>query len=65
MNELILKSGLSLDEFALHSLRIFGATTLAAGGEVSERVTEREERWKPDACKAYTHNNGGFEKGVT
>ena len=65
MNELILKSGLSLDEFALHSLRIFGATTLAAGGEISEQVTQREEGWKSDAYKAYTQNNGGLEKGVT
>ena len=34
------KSGLNLDEFALHSLRIFGATTLAAGGDISERVAQ-------------------------
>ena len=65
IKELIVKSGLSLDEFALHSLRIFGATTLAARGEISERVTQTEERWKSDAYKAYTRNNRGFEKGVT
>ena len=60
-----MKSALNLDEFALHSLRIFGATTLAAAGEISERVTQREERWKPDAYNAYTRNNRGIEKGVT
>ena len=36
------KSGLNLDEVALHSLRIFGATTLAAGGDISERVAQKE-----------------------
>ena len=60
-----MKSGLSLDEFALHSLRIYIATTLAAGGELSKQVTQSEERWKSDAYKAYTQNNRGFEKGVT
>ena len=65
IKELIVKSGLNLDESALHSLRIFGATTFAAGEEISERVTQREERWKSDAYKAYTRNNRGFEKGVT
>ena len=30
IKEIIVKSCLSLDEFTLHSLRIFGATTLAA-----------------------------------
>ena len=37
------KSGRNPDEFALHSLRIGGATTLAEGGEVSERVIQREK----------------------
>ena len=33
-------SGLNLHEFALHSLRIFAATTLVAGGgDIPERVT--------------------------
>ena len=59
------RSGLKLDEFALHSLRIFGATTLAAGGDISEQVTQREGRWKSDAYKAYTRNNREFEKDVT
>ena len=63
--ELIVKSGRNLDELALHSLRIFIAATVAAGGETSARVTQREDRWKSDAYKAYTRNNRGFERGVT
>ena len=60
------KSGLNLDEFAPHSLRIIGATTIAAGGYISEQVTQGERRWKSNADKAYTRNNiRGFEKGVT
>ena len=57
IKELMAKSGLNVDEFALHSLRIFRATTLAAGGGISERVMQREGRWKSDADKAYTRNN--------
>ena len=58
------KSDRNLDEFALHPLRIGGATTLAAGGDISERVTQREGRWKSDAYMAYTRNNRDFEKVV-
>ena len=35
-------------EYAFHSLWLGNALTLAAGGDVSERVTQREGRWKPD-----------------
>ena len=35
-----------LSEVALHSLRIGVVTTLAAGGEVPQRVIQREGRWK-------------------
>ena len=35
------KSGLNLDEFALHALLIFGATTRAAGGDTSKRVRQK------------------------
>ena len=34
IKELKAKSGRNLDEFALHSLRIRGATTLASGGDI-------------------------------
>ena len=65
IEELLAKSGQNFDEFALPSLRIFGATTLAAGGDISERATQGDRRWKSDAYKAYTRNNRGFEKDVT
>ena len=57
IKELVAKSGRTPDEFAFHSLRIGGATTLAAGGDISERVIQREQTWKTDAYKAYTRNN--------
>ena len=42
--ELVAKSGRNPDEFALHSLRIGGVTTLAAGGDISEQMIQREGR---------------------
>ena len=51
------KSGPNPDELALHSLHIGEATTLAAGGDISERVIQREGRWKSDAYRAYTRND--------
>ena len=42
INGLMANSGRNLDEFALHSLRIGGATILAVGGDISERVIQRE-----------------------
>ena len=73
--EVVKKSGHEPKDFALHSLRIGGASTLAAGGKVSERVIQRAGRWKSDAYKPYTVNNvedsrrvsrilGDKEKGV-
>ena len=57
VKEVVAKSGRNPDEFALHSLRIGEATTLAAGGDISERVIQTEGRWRSDAYKAYTWNN--------
>ena len=51
IKQLVAKSGRNPDEFALHSLVIGGATTLAAGGDITERVIQREGRWKSDAYK--------------
>ena len=51
------KSDRNLDEFALHPLRIGGATTLAAGGDISERVMQGDGRCKSDAYKAYSCKN--------
>ena len=45
------------EESALHSWRIGGATTLAAGGDISKRVIQREGRWSCASHKAYTQNN--------
>ena len=45
-------------ELGLHSLRIGAATTLAAGGDVSQRLIQREGRWKSsESFKVYTRNN--------
>ena len=57
IKEVVAESGRNPDEFALHSLRIGGATTLAAGGDISERVIRREGWWRSDAYKVYTRNN--------
>ena len=40
--------GVALSIFALHSLRIGGATTLAAGGDVPEVAIQREGGWRSD-----------------
>ena len=57
MKELIATSDRNVDVFALHPLRVGGATTLAAGRDVSERVMQREGKWKSDAYKAYSWFN--------
>ena len=55
---MIEKAGYDPSEVAFHSLRIGAATTLAAGGEVPQRVTQREGRWKsPESSNVYTRNN--------
>ena len=45
------------ENYALHSLRIGGATHLSAGGASSE-VLQREGRWASDAYKAYVRSHG-------
>ena len=57
LREIVERTGRDPKEFALRSLRIGGASALAAGGHVSERVIQREGRWKSDAYKTYTVNN--------
>ena len=42
--EIVKKSGSDPKDFVLHSLRIGGASTLAVGGEGSERVIQRAGR---------------------
>ena len=74
--EIVKKSGRDPKDFTLHSQWIGGASTLAAGGEVSERVIQMAGRWKSDSYKPYTVNNmedsrrvsrilGDRDKGVT
>ena len=56
VKEVVTRSGRNPDEFALHSLNIRGATTLAAGEDRSEDAVQREGGWRSDAYKAYTRN---------
>ena len=56
VKEVVVKSRRNPDEFALYSLRIGGATASATGGDTSERVMQREGRWRSDAYKTYTRN---------
>ena len=57
MREVVAESGQDPAEFALHSLRIGGASCLAAGSGVSDRVIQRKGRWKSDAYKVYSRSN--------
>ena len=58
LRQVAAKAGDDPSEVGPHSLRIGGATTLAAGGEVSQRVIQREGRWKSsEFSKVYTRNN--------
>lgn len=52
LREVVALAGLPAREYALHSLRIGGATYLSAGGATAE-VIQREGRWKSDAFKGY------------
>ena len=56
IQKLVAKSGLNPQEFAFHSLRTGGATTVAAGSDTLESVIQREGRCKSDPCNAYTRN---------
>ena len=58
LRQVVEKAGDDPREVALHSLRIGGATTLAAGGDVPQRVIQRESRWEPSETPlVYTRNN--------
>ena len=59
------KSGRKPEDYALHSLRIGSASMLAGRGDVSERVMQREGRWKPDAYKVHTLNNADDARHVS
>lgn len=57
VREVVAKSGRNPQEYALHSLRIGGATALASGGDIAERVIQREGKWRSNAYKPYARNN--------
>ena len=55
----VVQSGGEPSDFALHSLRIGAATKLADGGDVPDRVIQREGRWARECStfKIYTKLN--------
>ena len=55
--DIVANAGRRLEYFALHSLRIGGATTLAAGGDVPEVAIQGEGGWRSDVFKINTRNN--------
>ena len=58
LRQVAARAGHDPSEVGLHSLRIGAATTLAAGGDVSQRVIQREGRWKSsESSKVYTSDN--------
>ena len=44
VKEMVAETGRNPDEFALYLLRIGGATTPAAGGDISERVIQKKKK---------------------
>ena len=61
IEKILAKSDQQLHDFSLHSLRILGATRLAAGGL---QLIQTETK-KYDADMAYTRNNRVFEGDVS
>ena len=58
LRQVAARAGDDPSEVGLHSLRIGAATTLAAGGDVSQRMIQREGRWKSsESSKVYARNN--------
>ena len=58
LRQVAARAGDDPSEVGLHLLSIGAVTTLAAGGDVSQRVIQREGRWKPsESSKVYTRNN--------
>ena len=56
LREVVVQSRGEPSDFALHSLRVGAATKLEAGGDVPNRVIQREGRWARDSntFKIYT-----------
>ena len=57
LRKVVALAGVRAEEYALHSLRIEGATHLSAGGATPE-VLQREVRRASDAHKTYVRSHG-------
>ena len=57
LRDVVALAGVRADEYALHSLRIGGATHVSAGG-ASPETLQRMGRWASDAYKAYVRSHG-------
>ena len=58
LRQVLEKEGDDPSKVDLHSSLIGAVTTLAARGEVPQRVVQREATWKsPESSKVYTRNN--------
>ena len=57
LREVVALAGVRADEYALHSLKIGGATQLSAGG-ASPGTLQREGWWASDAYKACVRSHG-------
>ncbi len=57
LREIVATAGMPPNEFALHSLRIGGATQISAS-HIAKDVLQREGRWRSDAYKVYVRNMG-------
>ena len=63
LGRVVALAGFPADEYALHSLRIGGATFLSAGG-ASVDVVQREGRRMADAYKGYVRSRAVEAKAV-
>ena len=59
MRQIVQKAGGDPNTVGFHSLRIGAATTLAAGGQIPDRIIQREGGWKEgsSAFKLYSRNS--------
>ena len=57
LRQVVEKSGRDPIDFAVCSLRTEGMSTIRVGGEISDRIGQREGRWKSGAYKPYAVNN--------
>ena len=62
LRKVVALAGVRAEEYALHSLRVGGATHLPAGGATLE-VLQREGRWASDALKTYVRSQLGRQLG--